>query len=176
MVVAYYVSFLEYALTDHPIGFLRDNITTDLHHHVDPGAGVRNDIDKFLSTLEPKTRANTQLPISANSKWLCQDLKVHRIFLAFERHFLDIVKDVDLAEQQRKDIQSQAKCLVTPGGSFDDLVMCLLNDPTSDSAPSEKSYGLTLDEGRRCVKALLKAFGGLQGLSVSFWRNSASFY
>jgi len=44
--------------------------------------------------------------------------------------------------------------------------MCLLGYPTFDCAPSEKFYGSTLDEGNRCVKALSKAFGALQGLSL----------
>jgi hypothetical protein len=52
--------------------------------------------------------------------------------------------------------------------------MCLLNHPTFDHAPSKRFYGSALNEGNRYVKALSKAFGGLQGLSISLFADSAS--
>lgn len=174
MIVTYYLSFLEYALTVDPLTLLRGNITTGLHHYVNPGFGIRNNIDNFLSVLKPQPRPATQRPTSPDSRWPCQDPKVRGVFLNFERRFIVIAKNIDLAEPQRKDIQLEAKRPVTPGGSLDVPVMCLLNHPTFDHAPSKRFYGSMLDEGNRCVKALSKAFGGLQGLSIPLFADSAS--
>jgi hypothetical protein len=160
---------LEYALTDDPLALLRGNITTDLHHYVNPGFDFRNNIDGFLSAIKPKPRPATQRPTSPDSRWPCQDPRVRGVFLDFDRRFIEIFKDIDVAEPQRKDIQLEAKCLVMPGESFDDRVMCFLNHPTFDHVPSKRCYGSTLDEGDRCVKALSKAFGGLQGSSISLF-------
>lgn len=169
MIVAYCLSFLEYALTVDPLTLLRGNITTGLHHYVNPGFGIRNNIDDFLSVLKPQPRPATQRPTSPDSRWPCQDPKVRGVFLNFERRFIEIAKDIDLAEPQRKDIQLEARYLVTPGESFDDPVTYLLNHLTFDHAASKRFYGSTLAEGDRCVKALSKAFGGLQGLSISLF-------
>jgi hypothetical protein len=150
------------------VNFLRNNVihgeTQRLRHFGRPDIG--NEIAEFLTTLEPQPRPITQRPVGPSSKWPCQDPHVREVFLDFERRFREIVKDLDLTQQQRDRLQLKAECLVSPGGGFGDAVMCLLNYPTFSCGEGETYYGSTNDLGNPCVRALANVLGGLQGLST----------
>jgi hypothetical protein len=150
-----------------PLDFLRNNIihgkTRQLRHRFS-GGDIGQEVAEFLATLEPRTRSVPQRSVFMPQKWPCHDPKVREVFLEFERRFTEIVEDLGLTQQQQDAVQLKAKCLVTPGGGFDDAVMCVLNYPTFNCG--EKYHGSTYDLSNPCVEALSNALGGLHGVST----------
>ncbi|GAB7325778.1 hypothetical protein MBLNU13_g09869t1 [Cladosporium sp. NU13] len=113
-------------------------------------------------TASRALKSGLTISSGTDNKWLCPDLRVRKVFFEFERRFQEIVEDLDLVEEQRKDIQLEAKCLATPGGSSDDAMMCVPILAPFKRTPSETFRGSTPDDSDSCVKALSEALGGLQ--------------
>lgn len=147
-----------------PVSSYLNNIFPSSQLYTGPNSSIDADVAAFITATINERASQTarhERPFDNEQQWACQDSTVRQLFMEFQQRFITTVEQLDLTKAQKLELKLEAKYLVSPGGSFKDPIMFLLNYPTFNCA--SPCYGSTLDLDNKSIRALSRALNGLAG-------------